>query len=56
MKRLFICEKPSLAEAVAGFLGNPDKKDGYFEAGNDYVVWLQGHILAQKMPEDYDPD
>lgn len=56
MKRLFICEKPSLAEAVAGFLGNPDKKDGYFEAGNDYVVWLQGHILAQKMPEDYNPD
>lgn len=56
MKRLFICEKPSLAEAVAGFLGNPDKKDGYFQAGNDYVVWLQGHILAQKMPEDYDPD
>lgn len=56
MKRLFICEKPSLAEAVAGFLGNLNKKDGYFEAGNDYVVWLQGHILAQKMPEDYDPD
>lgn len=56
MKRLFICEKPSLAEAVAGFLGNPDKKDGYFDAGNDYVVWLQGHILAQKMPEDYNPD
>ena len=56
MKRLFICEKPSLAEAVAGFLGNPDKKDGYFQAGNDYVVWLQGHILAQKMPEDYNPD
>lgn len=56
MKRLFICEKPSLAEAVAGFLGNPNKKDGYFQAGNDYVVWLQGHILAQKMPEDYDPD
>lgn len=56
MKRLFICEKPSLAEAVAGFLSNPDKKDGYFEAGDDYVAWLQGHILALKMPEDYNPD
>lgn len=56
MKRLFICEKPSLAEAVAGFLDNLDKKDGYFEAGEDYVAWLQGHILALKMPEDYNPD
>lgn len=56
MKRLFICEKPSLAEAVAGFLDNLDKKDGYFEAGDDYVAWLQGHILALKMPEDYNPD
>lgn len=56
MKRLFICEKPSLAAAVAGFLGNETKKDGYYEAGNDYVAWLQGHILAQKMPEEYNPD
>ena len=56
MKRLFICEKPSLAEAVANFLGSPIKKDGYYEAGDNFVVWLQGHILAQKMPEDYDPN
>lgn len=56
MKRLFICEKPSLAAAVAGFLGSESKKDGYYEAGNDFVAWLQGHILAQKMPEEYNPD
>ena len=31
MKRLFICEKPSLAEAVAEFLGSAEKKDGYYE-------------------------
>lgn len=55
MKRLFICEKPSLAEAVARFLGSATKKDGYYEAGDDSVAWLQGHILAQKMPEEYDP-
>lgn len=48
MKRLFICEKPSLAEAVAEFLGSAEKKDGYYEVGNDYVAWLQGHILLQK--------
>lgn len=56
MKRLFICEKPSLAEAVAHFLGSATKKDGYYEAGDNFVAWLQGHILAQKMPEDYDPN
>lgn len=56
MKRLFICEKPSLAEAVANFLGSPIKKGGYYEAGDNFVAWLQGHILVQKMPEDYDPN
>lgn len=56
MKRLFICEKPSLAEAVAHFLGSATKKDGYYEAGDNFVAWLQGHILAQKMPEEYDPN
>ena len=55
MKRLVICEKPSLAAAVAAFLGSESRKDGYYAAGNDYVAWLQGHILAQKMPEEYDP-
>ena len=56
MKRLFICEKPSLAEAVAHFLGSATKKEGFYEAGDDLVAWLQGHIIAQKMPEDYDPN
>ena len=56
MKRLFICEKPSLAEAVAHFLGSAAKKEGFYEAGDNFVAWLQGHILAQKMPEDYDPN
>ena len=56
MKRLFICEKPSLAQAVAHYLGSESKKDGYYEAGTDFVAWLQGHILAQKMPEEYNAD
>ena len=53
MKRLFICEKPSLAQAVAHYLGSECRKEGYYEAGTDFVAWLQGHILAQKMPEEY---
>lgn len=56
MKRLFICEKPSLAQAVAHYLGSECRKEDYYEAGNDFVAWLQGHILAQKMPEEYNPD
>ena len=33
--KLYICEKPSLAAAVAENLGKPIKKDGYFEVGGD---------------------
>lgn len=52
--RLFIAEKPSLAAAIAGGLGNPSKKDGYFEVGDDCVTWCFGHILEQLKPNDYD--
>lgn len=52
--KLYICEKPSLAAAVAENLGKPIKKDGYFEVGGDCVAWLHGHIMELKMPEDYD--
>ena len=54
--QLFICEKSSLAAAVAENLGKAVKKDGYFEVGEDCVAWLRGHIMALKMPEEYNPD
>ena len=54
--QLFICEKPSLAAAVAENLGKPVRKDGYFEVGEDCVAWLRGHIMALKMPEEYNAD
>lgn len=55
--RLFIAEKPSLAKAIfEGLGGNPstEKKNGYFEHGNDVVTWCFGHMLAIYDPEDYD--
>ena len=52
--KLYICEKPSLAAAVAENLGKPVKKNGYFEVDGDCVAWLHGHIMGLKMPEDYD--
>ena len=54
--RLFIAEKPSLAQAIAGGLGNGKKCNGYFDCGSSYVTWCFGHILEQFSPEDYNPD
>lgn len=53
--RVFICEKPSLAAAVAGYLGKAKKEDGYYSVNGDAVAWLYGHILSLDMPEAYDP-
>ena len=52
--RLFIAEKPSMAGEIAKCLGTPIKKDGFFEVGNDIVVWAYGHILQQVDPAEYD--
>lgn len=56
--RVFIAEKPSLAEAICiGLNGNPktDKKAGYYQTGSDIVTWCYGHMLELFDPEDYDP-
>lgn len=51
--RLFIAEKPSLAQAIAHGLGAGKKNDGYIECGNDVVTWCFGHILQQLNPDEY---
>ena len=38
--KLYICEKPSLAEALANALGNAEKKDGFYQVNGDKVAWL----------------
>ncbi|NDO82792.1 DNA topoisomerase III [Citrobacter sp. NCU1] len=55
--RLFIAEKPSLAKAIfEGLGGNPEteKKNGYFQCGQDIVTWCVGHMLELYDPQDYD--
>lgn len=55
--RVFIAEKPSLAKAIfEGLGGNPntEKKNGYFQHGNDAVTWCFGHMLELSDPDDYD--
>lgn len=56
MTKLYICEKPSLAAALAGNLGKPVKKGNYYVVGDDYVAWLKGHIIELIMPDDYKPE
>lgn len=53
--RLYIAEKPSLAQAIAGGLGVKKKCDGYIDCGTSWVTWCFGHILQQYDPEDYNP-
>ncbi len=55
--RLYIAEKPSLAEAIAHGIGNAKKLDGYYQCANDTAVtWCYGHMLVQQPPEGYDPE
>jgi len=49
--RVFIAEKPLLAQVIADALGNPHRKDGYFECGTDVVTWCVGHLLELAPPE-----
>lgn len=58
MKTLYICEKRSLAEVVAGHLwptGNFQKNSTYYVSGDTAVAWAAGHLLELAMPEAYSP-
>lgn len=54
--KLFIAEKPSLAQAIAAGIGVGKKNDGYISIndGNEIVTWCYGHILEQLNPSEYD--
>ena len=57
--RLFIAEKPSLATAIFNGLGGnvaTEKKNGYYQHGDDIVTWCFGHMLELFDPQDYNPD
>lgn len=53
--RLFIAEKPSVAEAIAKQLNPSARKTQHcFDCGEDMVTWCFGHVLQTARPEDYD--
>jgi DNA topoisomerase-3 len=54
-QRLFIAEKPSLAQAIAAHLpgARAVRREGFIEVGDDAVTWCFGHLLEQAPPEAY---
>jgi len=56
MKRLFIAEKPAIANDLKDAIGGHfEKKDGFFESDSDIITWCYGHIIESVPPEDYNP-
>ena len=54
-KRLFIAEKPSVAQEFARILGvNARRGDGYLESEDTIVTWCVGHLVTMSYPEVYD--
>lgn len=51
--RLFIAEKPTVANAIAAELGSGKKANGYIECGSARVTWCFGHMLEQAEPDEY---
>ena len=55
MKKLFIAEKPSVAQQFADALKvKGSRKDGYIEDENHIVTWCVGHLVAMSYPDAYD--
>jgi len=63
MTRVFIAEKPSLADKIAKTISRSATKVSdkagarptYWDCGNGtYVTWCYGHMLEQAPPESYD--
>ncbi len=51
--KLIIAEKPSVAKAVASFLGSSVRGNGYFETKDYTITFCYGHVLEQLGPKEY---
>lgn len=55
-KRLFISEKPSVAQEFAKALRfDGRKRDGYMESEDTIITWCVGHLVTMSYPDAYDP-
>ncbi|KJS19844.1 MAG: DNA topoisomerase [Clostridiaceae bacterium BRH_c20a] len=59
IKKLFITEKPSVADSFAGVLGleisRSDRGRGYAENDRAIISWCFGHLVTMAYPDAYDP-
>ena len=54
--KLFIAEKPSVAQEFARVLKvNGRRGDGFIESSDHVVTWCVGHLVTMSYPESYDP-
>ncbi len=53
--KLVICEKPSVAKAVASALGVTSRADSCFEGNGLIVSWCVGHLMSPMDAAGYDP-
>ena len=54
-KKLFIAEKPSVAQEFAKALKKSTaRKDGYLEGEDVVITWCVGHLVTMSYPEVYD--
>lgn len=53
--KLYIAEKPSVAQAIADVLGGGKKANGYIDLPSlsTKITWCYGHLLEQEQPEYY---
>ena len=54
MSKLVICEKPSVAKAVASALGASSRADGFYEGSGLIVSWCVGHLVSPLDAGGYD--
>lgn len=54
MKKLVLCEKPSVGRDIARVLKCNKKGNGYFESEKHIVTWALGHLVTLADPEMYD--
>ncbi len=52
--QLVVCEKPSVAQAVAKVLGAGQRRDGCLEGGGYLVSWCVGHLAGLAAADAYD--
>lgn len=56
MGKLYLTEKPSVAELLANTLGKAQKQQTHWTIDNgDTVTWAIGHLVSLANPDEYDP-